>query len=69
MRGSYLGRSPNVMRADLQTATKSKTNVPFTFRDDDVERDYYVDISFKDADEETGHDEEGMVVVRFGEPS
>ena len=58
------------MRADLQTATAAKINVAFTFRDDDGgARDYYVDISFKDADEETGHDEKGMVVVRCGEPS
>ena len=63
-------RSPQQQRAALVTAKESDTLVPFTFRDDTGgTRDYYVDVSFADGDESTGHDEAGLTLVRCGEPS
>jgi len=70
MREPYGGRSPAAQRTALLTATESDQLVEFTFRDDTGNsRNFYVNVFYRDDEEEAGHDERGIARVRVEEPS
>lgn len=64
----YKNNTVNQLRTALQTAKESETLVLATFRDADIgDRNYYVDVFDEGGEEETGHNEEGVFVVRLVE--
>ena len=62
-RPNWHGKSPEELRADIDTAVASAVLVPFIFRDDDVTN--YVDVSTQQEFEQTGHDQRGDVQLQL----
>ena len=66
--GEYFGLTPQELRAAFATAKASKTLVELTYRDDTGgTRNPYVKVFEGQADEETGYDEEGTILVHCEE--
>lgn len=62
---SIYDRSPQQQRAALVTAIQLTTFIEVTFRDDDGnDRNIYVDLVAPETEEQTGHDERGIMRVR-----
>ncbi len=66
--GEYFDLTPQEIRAAFATAKRSKTLVELTYRDDDGgTRNPYVKVFEGIADEETGYDEIGSILVHCEE--
>ena len=65
---TYGGRSPQAQRAALVTAIASNPKVEFTYREDTGDtRNYYVEVVNMGAEEQSGRDETGRVMLQLEE--
>ena len=55
------------MMDDITTVINTNTLVPFTYKDDDSDRSYNVDLVSASGFEFTGHDERGQIQIQLVE--
>ena len=55
------------MMDDITTVINTNTLVPFTYKDSDSDRSYYVDLVSASGFEFTGHDERGQIQIQLVE--
>ena len=67
---AFGGESSQRQRALIRTAVETDTLIQFTYRDDTGgTRNYWVNAFLADSDEESGHDETGLITLRLEQPS
>ena len=64
---SFRGSTPKQMMDDITTVINTNTLVPFTYKDDDSDRSYNVDLVSASGFEFTGHDERGQIQIQLVE--
>jgi len=64
---SFRGSTPKQMMDDITTVINTNTLVPFTYKDSDSDRSYYVDLVSASGFEFTGHDERGQIQIQLVE--
>jgi hypothetical protein len=64
---SFRGSSPKQMLDNITTVINTDTLVNFTYKDDDSDRTYYVDLVSAAGFEFTGHDERGQIQIQLVE--
>ena len=64
---SFRGKTPKELLDNITTVINTNTLVAFTYRDNDSDRTYYVDLISASGFEFTGLDERGQIQIQLVE--
>jgi len=63
----FRSKTPKQILDNITTVINTNTLVPFTYKDNDSDRSYYVDLISASGFEFTGHDERGQIQIQLVE--
>ena len=64
---TFRSKTPKQILDNITTVINTNTLVPFTYKDNDSDRSYYVDLISASGFEFTGHDERGQIQIQLVE--